>query len=38
MNELLLLTPLLFSFYVHEVEVDDDNDNDEEAAELIKST
>ena len=38
MNELLLLTPLLFSFYVHEGEVDDDNDNDEEAAELIKST
>ena len=38
MNELLSLTPLLFSFYVHEGEVDDDNDNDEEAAELIKST
>lgn len=40
MNEPLLLTPLSFSFYVHEGEVADDNDNDnvEEAAALIKST
>lgn len=38
MNELLLLTPLSFSFYVHEGEVADDNDNVEEAAALIKST